>query len=57
MGDKEVLGFKLEDVDCWRWRRFENIQVNRGDKITLVAQTDQPETVRFDLVEFTLVGE
>jgi len=53
VGDKEVLSFKLdEDVDCWRWQRFEKIQVNRGDEIKLVARTDQDETVRLDFVEF-----
>ena len=45
---KEVLSFKLdEDVDCWRWRRFENIKVNKGDEIKLVAeQTGQMRSPR-----------
>ena len=55
VGDKEVINFRLdEDVDCWRWRRFEKIQVNRGDEIKLEAQADQQETVRLDFVEFIL---
>ena len=53
VGDKEVINFSLdEDVDCWRWRRFENIQVNKGDEIKLVAEADQKERVRLDFVEF-----
>jgi len=45
--------FKLdEDVDCWRWRRFENIQVNHGDEINLVGQADRAERVRLDFIEF-----
>jgi len=41
---REVLSFKLnEDVDCWRWRRFENIKVNKGDEIKLVAESDRKE--------------
>jgi len=50
---KEVLSFELdEDVDCWRWRRFENIKVNKGDEIKLVAEADRKECVRLDFVEF-----
>lgn len=53
VGDKEAISFRLdEDVDCWRWRRFDNIRVNRGDEIKLVAQADQTESVRLDFVEF-----
>jgi hypothetical protein len=50
---EEKATFKLdEDVDCWRWRMFENIRVNRGDKITLVGQADQNERARLDFIEF-----
>jgi hypothetical protein len=53
VGDKEVINFRLdEDVDCWRWRRFPSIQVNRGDEIRVVAEADQKERVRLDFVEF-----
>ena len=53
VADKEVLNFKLdEDVDCWRWRLFKNVQINRGDEIKLVAEADQKERVRLDFVEF-----
>ena len=53
IGNEAVIRFRLdEDVDCWRWRRFGNIQVNHGDKITLVAVADQQETVHLDFVEF-----
>ena len=57
VADKEVIKFRLdEDVDCWRWRRFENIKVNKGDEIKLVAQSDQQEVVRLDFVEFIPVN-
>ncbi|TWT80736.1 hypothetical protein CA13_21820 [Planctomycetes bacterium CA13] len=53
VGDEEVIRFKLdEDVDCWRWRRFEKIRVNTGDEVILVAESDQQERVRLDFVEF-----
>ena len=41
-----------ENVDCWRWRRFSNISIRRGDEIKLVAEADRPETVRLDFIEF-----
>lgn len=50
---KERATFTLdEDVDCWRWRLFEHIKVNKGDKITLVGQADQNEYARLDFIEF-----
>ena len=53
VADKEAISFRLdEDVDCWRWRLFKNIQVNRGDEIKLVAEADRKERVRLDFVEF-----
>ncbi len=49
--DKAV--FKLdEDTDCWRWRRFENIQVNKGDEIKLVGKAHKDEKVKLDFIEF-----
>jgi len=53
IADEEKVSFYLdEDVDCWRWRVFKNIHVNEGDKITLVAESDQGENVRLDYIEF-----
>jgi len=53
VGDEEAISFRLdEDVDCWRWRLFKDIQVNRGDEITLVAEANGGERVRLDFVEF-----
>jgi hypothetical protein len=50
---KERANFELdEDTDCWRWRRFENIPVKRGDEITLVGKSDRQEKARLDYVEF-----
>jgi len=49
----EKASFRLdEDTDCWRWRRFKRIQVNRGNTITLVGQADQRERARLDYIEF-----
>jgi len=49
----EAARFTLdEDTDCWRWRRFEGIRVNQGDKITLVGQANQKEQAKLDYIEF-----
>lgn len=49
----EQAAFALdEDTNCWRWRRFSNIQLNRGDTITLVGRAAPPERVRLDYIEF-----
>ena len=51
----EKAAFKLdEDSDCWRWRKFPNIQVNKGDEITLEGRADQKEQARLDYIEFLL---
>ena len=50
---EERVAFKLdEDTDCWRWRMFENIQVNKGDDITLVGKADQKDKAKLDYIEF-----
>jgi hypothetical protein len=50
---QEKAAFKLdEDTDCWRWRMFRNIYVNKGDEITLVGEADQKELARLDFIEF-----
>jgi hypothetical protein len=50
---EERAAFKLdEDTDCWRWRIFENIQVNKGDDLTLVGNADQKERAKLDYIEF-----
>ena len=53
LGDKEVLTFKL-DTDCWRWRLFKNVQIKKGDKVTLKAESNRGETVCLDFIEFIL---
>ena len=50
---RKKAAFKMdEDTDCWRWRRFENIRVDKGDEITLVGKADQIEQARLDFIEF-----
>jgi len=50
---EEKAEFKLdEDTDCWRWRRFENIQVNKGDEIKLVGRAHMDEKAKLDFIEF-----
>ena len=44
--------FNDKDTDCWRWRTFENIRVNKGDGITLIGKADQKERARLDYIEF-----
>lgn len=50
---RERADFKLdEDTDCWRWRMFKNIRVNKGDDITIAGKADQKERARLDYIEF-----
>ncbi len=51
-GEEKASFYLDEDVDCWRWHMFRKIPVNRGDKITVVAESDLGETVRLDYIEF-----
>ncbi|NQT86481.1 hypothetical protein HQ560_06925, partial [bacterium] len=49
----EKASFKLdEDCDCWRWRRFNSIRVNKGDTVTLIGEADKGERARLDYIEF-----
>ncbi|WP_231615874.1 hypothetical protein [Novipirellula artificiosorum] len=53
VADQEKASFKMdEDVDCWRWRLFKNIQVNAGDPITLIGEADENEQAKLDFIEF-----
>jgi hypothetical protein len=50
---KEKASFKMnENVDCWRWKRFKNIKVRKGDIITLIGQADKNEQAKLDFIEF-----
>jgi hypothetical protein len=50
---QEKAAFKMdEDTDCWRWCRFEDIYVNKGDEITLIGKADRKERARLDYIEF-----
>ena len=53
IADQERVSFKMdEDVDCWRWRRFNQILIDQGDTITLQGQAHQGEHARLDYIEF-----
>jgi hypothetical protein len=53
VADEEKASFYLdEDSDCWRWRLFNNIQVNKGNEIKILAESDKGEIVRLDYIEF-----
>ena len=53
IGGEKTAVFKLdEDTDCWRWRKFENIQVKRGDEIKLVGVAHGEEKAKLDFIEF-----
>jgi len=41
-----------ENCDCWRWRRFKAVRVNKGDTVTLVGQADGKDEARLDYIEF-----
>ncbi len=50
---EEKAAFKMdEDTDCWRWRIFKNVHVNKGDEITLVGKADKKEKAILDFIEF-----
>ncbi|UCF85247.1 MAG: family 10 glycosylhydrolase [Desulfobacteraceae bacterium] len=50
---QERVAFELdEDTDCWRWRLFEKIHVNKGDDIILEGKADQKEQAKLDYIEF-----
>jgi len=51
-GEDRVLLKLDEDTDCWRWRRFDSVRVNKGDTITLVGKADRREKARLDYIEF-----
>jgi len=48
----EKASFKMdEDCDCWRWQRFEKIQIRKGDRLTLTGKADGKEEARLDFIE------
>ena len=50
---KHVASFKLdEDCHCWRWRRFNSIKINKGDRITLKGKAHQQDLACLEHVEF-----
>ena len=49
----EKASFKMdEDCNCWRWRRFESIAINAGDRVALAGKADQDDLARLDFIEF-----
>lgn len=52
VGGEEKASFHLdEDSDCWRWRLFKGIHINKGDKIQVIAESENGEKVRLDYLE------
>lgn len=51
-GKQEATFTMDEDVDCWRWRIFENIRVNNADEIQLVGKAHKNERAKLDYIEF-----
>jgi len=50
---EETVCFKMdEDCNCWRWRRFENIAISTGDRVTLNGRADRDDLARLDFIEF-----
>lgn len=49
----EKASFKMdEDCDCWRRRMFRDVEINKGDRITLTGRVDQEDLARLDFVEY-----
>ena len=51
-GEEKAVFNLDEDTDCWRWRRFDNISVKRGDEIKLVGRANKDENAKLDFIEF-----
>ncbi len=51
-GEEKAVFRMDEDTDCWRWRRFDNIRVKRGDEIKLVGKAHIGEMAKLDFIEF-----
>ena len=51
-GEEKVSFFMDEDTDCWRWRKFENISIRKGDEIRLVGIANGTELAILDFVEY-----
>jgi hypothetical protein len=50
---EKVIDFMLdEDTDCWRWQRFNNIRIKRGDEIKLVGKANNLDKAMLDFIEF-----
>lgn len=53
IADVEKATFKLdEDTDCWRWRKFDAIQVKKDDEIKLIGKAHKNEKAKLDFIEF-----
>ena len=53
IANEEKFSFNLdEDSDCWRWRIFNDIKINRCDEIKVEAVSHNGEIVRLDYIEF-----
>ncbi len=51
-GEEKASFFMDEDTDCWRWRKFENIRIRKGDEIRLVGIANGTESAILDFVEY-----
>jgi hypothetical protein len=53
VGGKKVLSFKMdENTDCWRWRKFESIEIDKGDEILLLGENHEGEKAIVEFIEF-----
>jgi len=53
IADKEKAVFRMdEDCNCWRWRLFETIKIEQGDRVTLTGEAHKKELACLDFIEF-----
>jgi hypothetical protein len=53
IGGKDKAAFRMdEDCNCWRWRMFEDVRINKGDHIILTGEADKEEPACLDFIEF-----
>jgi hypothetical protein len=51
-GEERAVFTMDENMDCWRWRRFNNIYIRKGDEIRIVGVADGAELAKLDFIEY-----
>ena len=49
---QSALFYLDENTDCWRWRKFESIEIDKGDEILLLGENHMGEKAIVEFIEF-----